>query len=478
MATNVPQIQITANGVVIPTPAAVLAGVQADLNAAFDGNLDFSVSSSPQSQLAASIAAIVNNTYAAFLFLSQMFDPAFSFGRYQDGLARLYALTREGAESTVVSCTVTGAGVTIPVGSLAIDTSGNLYAATQAVTIGAGGGSATQQFAAVVPGPTVCPANTLNKIYQAIPGWDTINNSADGVEGSDTETRAQFETQRQATLEANARGTIAAVRGAVLEVAGLLDAYTTQNNTSGPVTIGGVTLPANSVYIAAIGGAAADIGAAIFSKLPPGPAMVGNTTVSVQDTAPPYVSPFPTYPITFEIPPALVVLFAISLQNGPDVPDNAATLVQNAIISAFAGGDGGPRARIGSTIFASRFIAPVAALGSWVRIISLLIGSANTPDAQFTATISGTTMTVSAVAAGTLAVGELLVDGGSVLPGTVITALGTGTGGTGTYTISPSQTVASPTAINGILVNDNDVVVQINQTPTVNAADIAVALVG
>lgn len=62
--------------------------------------------------------------------------------------------------------------------------------------------------------------------------------------------------------------------------------------------------------------------------------------------------------------------------------------------------------------------------------------------ASFTGSIAATTMTVTAVASGTLAVGDV-VTGTGILPGTTITALGTGTGGTGTYTVSVSQTVAS-----------------------------------
>lgn len=63
---------------------------------------------------------------------------------------------------------------------------------------------------------------------------------------------------------------------------------------------------------------------------------------------------------------------------------------------------------------------------------------------EVTASISGTTMTVSAVAFGTLAVGQAITGTGVSL-GTTITALGTGTGGTGTYTVSTSQTVSSTT---------------------------------
>lgn len=61
-----------------------------------------------------------------------------------------------------------------------------------------------------------------------------------------------------------------------------------------------------------------------------------------------------------------------------------------------------------------------------------------------TAQISGTTMTVTALASGTYGIGQELEWDGMV-SGTTITALGTGTGGTGTYTVSASQTVSSTT---------------------------------
>lgn len=63
--------------------------------------------------------------------------------------------------------------------------------------------------------------------------------------------------------------------------------------------------------------------------------------------------------------------------------------------------------------------------------------------ATFTGSISGTTLTVSAFGSGSpLAVGQF-VDGAGVNVTTYITALGSGTGGTGTYTVSVSQTVGS-----------------------------------
>ena len=64
--------------------------------------------------------------------------------------------------------------------------------------------------------------------------------------------------------------------------------------------------------------------------------------------------------------------------------------------------------------------------------------------AQFIGSTSTTTLTVTSMKSGTLAVGQQLF-GVGVTPETVITALGSGTGGVGTYTINLSQTVASQT---------------------------------
>ncbi len=62
------------------------------------------------------------------------------------------------------------------------------------------------------------------------------------------------------------------------------------------------------------------------------------------------------------------------------------------------------------------------------------------PAVSATATIATTTMTVSAISAGEIYIG-MAVNGAGVTAGTVVTAFGSGVGGTGTYTVNNSQTV-------------------------------------
>ncbi len=76
-------------------------------------------------------------------------------------------------------------------------------------------------------------------------------------------------------------------------------------------------------------------------------------------------------------------------------------------------------------------------------ILSEQMNSA-TVGAVVTGSISGTTLTVTAVTSGTLYVGQT-IQGSTVTTQTIITALGTGTGGAGTYTVNNSQTVTSRT---------------------------------
>lgn len=103
-------------------------------------------------------------------------------------------------------------------------------------------------------------------------------------------------------------------------------------------------------------------------------------------------------------------------------------VTQETVITALGTGSGG----IGTyTINQSQTVA------------SELMNSA-TAGATVTGSIATTTLTVTAVTSGTLYVGQT-IQGSTVTAQTIITALGTGTGGAGTYTVNNSQTVTSRT---------------------------------
>jgi uncharacterized phage protein gp47/JayE len=214
MPTNIPKPTFGPGGFIVPATQVVLDGALADMQAAFGGNLNPALET-PQGQLASSLAAVVDNTNATFLYYTQQTDPAYASGRMQDAIARIYFIERNPSQPTVVQCVCVGlAGVVIPVGALAIAEDGRRYASTETGTIPVEG-SVTLEFACLEVGPIACPAGTLNQIYQAVPGWDSITNPADGVIGNDTETRPEFEERRRLSVAGNSIGSLPSVRGAV-----------------------------------------------------------------------------------------------------------------------------------------------------------------------------------------------------------------------------------------------------------------------
>lgn len=404
MATNVPQVSFGSNGFTAPSTTQVLTGVIADIQSAWGNVLNLSITSTAslatsQGQMATNLSGSIVNANNAFLVQSTQTDPAYAFGRWQDAIGRIYFMERLPAEPTALQIACNGAqNVAIPINATIIDPSGNIYSCTQAGTIPAAG-TITLAFACNVPGPISVPETVVP--YQTIPGWDSAT-VISGAIGRNVESRAAFETRRQDSVAGNSFGPIGAIIGAVAKVPGVLDYYGFNNNTANPVTINGVSIGAYSIYICVAGGAPSAVAQAILSKKGAGAPMTGNTTVTAFDSNPLYAAPVP-YQITYETPAALQLLFKVIIANGPLVPSNAAQQVQSAILAAFAG---------------------------------------DSLSASFNGSIAGTTLTVTSVTSGTLAIGQTLSDlTGEITAGTTITNLGSGTGGVGTYSLSQSQTV-------------------------------------
>lgn len=379
--TSVPAIQWTASGLVLPTDAAILAGVQSDQQKAFGGNLSLSLSS-PQGQIAQSQTAIISDKNAQIAKLANQVDPANAEGVMQDAIGAIYFMKRIAASGTLVSGTCSGlAGTVIPAGAIAQDTAGNQYALLSSVTIGSGG-SVVGQFQCLTTGPIACPIGTLTTIYKAISGWESVTNATAGVPGVNEESRADFELRRQNSVGVNSLNSIQAVRAAVLAVLNVVDAYVTDNSTNATVNTGPTNYPiiANSIYVAVAGGDPAAVAQAIWSKKSLGCQYNGSTTYTYTDDSA-GITPYPTYTIKWVTPTSTPVYFAVDLVNNANLPSNITTLVQNAILAAFNGQDGGSRARIGSTLYAGRYFTGISAIGNGVELLSIGIGTAPSPTA-------------------------------------------------------------------------------------------------
>jgi hypothetical protein len=376
LLSSVPKIEFTDAGLVIPAEADILAGVFADIDAAFGGGLNPALET-PQGQLASSQTAVIADKNAEIANIVNQIDPRYASGRFQDAIGRFYFLDRKGATPTSVLATLTGIpGTIVPAATLAQDTSKNTYALVGSVTIGASG-IVTGEFQNVLSGPIPCPAGTLTKVYQAIPGWDAVSNAADGTLGADEESRADFEYRRQQSVAVNARGTLPAIYGEVFKQADVLDVYVAENTSYATQNFGATNyamLP-HSIYVAVVGGTDADVANAIWRKKDGGCDYNGNTSVTVTDDSG-YSYPQPSYVVKFERPPALAIKFAVQIVNSPLLPADIVSLIKSAIVARFNGADGTTRERVGSMILASRYYGAVVAAASNVSLLSVLIGTA------------------------------------------------------------------------------------------------------
>lgn len=473
--TNVPQVVYGPAGVVVPTEDAVLTGVLADLATALGGNMDPGLTT-PQGQIATSETAAIGDANATLAWLFSQFDPAQNSGRAQDAIGRLYFMTRIAAQSTVQGCICSGLPTTpIPVGALSSDPdTGIQWVCSQAGTIGVGG-TVTLEFSSAITGPVAGPASLT--IARSISGWESVVPTGSAVLGRNVESAAEYEQRRWDSVAANANQILDAIQGQVLAVPNVLDAYVTENDEPTAVTYRGVLLAPNSIYVCALGGTDPAVAFAMWSKKGPGCAYSGASSVVVTDPNPAYSPPAPTYVVRLQRPSIVSFAVLATVTNSAGVPANARALIQASVIAAFAGLDGGTRAKIGSTVYASRLYGGILALGTWAQIVSIKVGvMGGAGSALFTGSISGAVLTVTLITFGTLTAGQLLQDAGLIAQGTEIVAQLSGSpGSVGTYQVSVAQVLSSEVMSATMLLDD--VALNVDIAPAVSALNIQLLLV-
>lgn len=373
--TSVPAPSLTDAGFVSPAETDILSGALADINAAFGNNLNTALST-PQGQLAMTLTAILGDAYDQMLAVFNGVDPARASGRMQDAIGDIYFLERLPATSTVVSVACSGAAnAVIPHGTLVQDGNGNTYAAANDITLDAKGAGAGD-FACTVTGPIACPANTI-EIYQSVVGLSSVSNAADGIIGSDVEGRRHFEVRRRASVAKNATGSVSAIRGAVLSVAGVNDAYACDNPNDTPITVDGVTISPHSVYVCVDGGSDAGVAAAIRQKKPAGCGYTGTTAVVDNNAAD------GAQTVLFSRAQKAPVFLSVVLVKSASTPNNFSSLVQDAIIDAFYGESSEYELKIDSMLYASQFYDIVQGIGSWAKLLSITMGLSPEPSGLF-----------------------------------------------------------------------------------------------
>ena len=315
---------LDASGVIVADPSDVLADVQAEYVAALGSGLSLA-QGTPQGMLIAAetearIEVIDNNAAVA-----NQINPNIAGGVFLDAIWALTGGQRTAAQYTAVSgVTVTGVpGSVLPAGSTAKTAAGDIFATTDAATFDAVTGVATVNFVATVAGPVPCAADALNAVAAGVPGWETVNNTTAGVVGAATQSDASARLARRNTLALQSAGIAKAVTSALYAVPGVTSVGFQENYTSTTQTIGGITMPPNSMYACVAGGDDTAIAAALLGSKNGGCGWVGDTTVDYTD---PYSGQ--VYAVQFDRPTAVPILVVATVRANSSVANPQASATQ------------------------------------------------------------------------------------------------------------------------------------------------------
>ena len=322
--------------------------------------------STPQGVLIDGITQQKELDNAELLYFFNQLNPNTADGIFQDALASIYFLQRKPATHSLVNCVCTGMAGTVINGTggglipaMAQSINGDIFQCLNGGTIPSSG-SITLTFMAVETGEIPVAANTINKIYSVVSGWDTINNPVGGIIGSNSESRANFAQRIRNSLAINATGSLSSVLAHIFSCDGVTHVKVEENDTDGVVTKGGIALNPHSIYICQYGATDTDeLAEAIYNSKSAGCDTNGPNTCT-------YLEPATgvTYNYKYYTPTTQAIYIKVSTA----VALSAATqqLVKEALLANFNGEDnsGETGITIGTTFYASRFYKAVSSIGN------------------------------------------------------------------------------------------------------------------
>jgi len=365
-------------GIAVDDTATIRQGIVDDWNKVFSDeeatlNTD---SSSPAGQIIDSMSVLVTAKDSELVNLFNQFDPRVADGIFQDALGSIYFLQRKTAQSTVVTCQLTGLqGTVVPAGSMIQNDDGYKLVSIGDATIDEDG-KAEVEFQTVDFGSINIGAGTCNKIITVIAGWDTVANEVAGVPGSLVETRQEFEKRRALSVAQNSHGSRLALQGAVSALDGVVDCLVLENRNKYSMVKQGVYIGAHSVAVCVYGGNDDDIAETIYNKLDAGCGTYGNTPVS-------YTSEdgvVNTYQI--ERPDAVNVYITVTVNNTANINNSIVDKVKQAVYNDFLGLDpnsGNVRRGCGQIIYASSFSVAAIKTAGVTDLVRITIGKAANP---------------------------------------------------------------------------------------------------
>lgn len=235
---------------------------------------------------------------------------------------------------------------------------------TTSVNLGINKVRTVGEVRAIVAGPVVQPANTINTILTPMLGWDSVNNPIAATPGDTRETDEELRLRFRNGKFDRATNTLDAIYSAIINLDNVSEVTIYENDTS---VVDGNGVPAHSFLPIVVGGLSTDIANAIWDNKPIGILSYGNTTVSIND-----VQGF-AHNISFSRPNAVVIYISIDITTNASFPANGNDLIKSNIIQYFADNLG-----TGDDVIYSRLYTPINAVVGH-EVVSLKIGTSPSP---------------------------------------------------------------------------------------------------
>lgn len=320
---------LSPQGVIVPDTAQILEETNQEWKDVHGQDLDVDPET-PQGVVIASDVAVRSEVVANNAAVANQINPNYAGGIFLDDIWALTGGKRRSATYTLVdNVTLTGIpGVVIPSGSRRRTTAGDLFQLITTITLDSTG-KGIGQFQALESGPVPCAAHTLTQPVQGYTsvGWETSDNPDAGAVGRDMQSDLSTKQERVQTLALQGRSIAEAVYSNVRALEGVRSLSFRENYTKGDLTIDGIFLLANSVWVCVDGGLDTDIAAALYRSKTGGGNWNGAVTVNYKE--PRFGQTFPT---KFDRPTAHPVMARVSYTVVGSITGDPVALIKQAIV--------------------------------------------------------------------------------------------------------------------------------------------------
>lgn len=329
----------------------LLSELNSEIKAIFGDNFNVSPES-PDGQINGVISESNANLWEIAEEAYNAFNPSSATGNTLSNLVQLNGITRLAATKSRVQVAITGAPATIiPLGSLISTSDTKSQFETEAEITLDGAGNGTVFANSVLTGPIQALAGTLTVIDTPVTGWLTCTNALDATPGTNEETDVQLRARRERSVARDSKAIVDAIYSSIANIDGVTQVIVLENDTNATDLNG---LPPHSFRAIVVGGDDANIAEAIWLNKPAGILSFGSVTESVLD------SQGISHNISFSRPTTIDIYVEITLSTNAEYPADGDELIKQYIVD-YANGElvAGAGFSLGEDVIYSRLYTPI-----------------------------------------------------------------------------------------------------------------------